>query len=138
MENLPQISLEMLEKQMLEMEQVEFPIEHFFMPGVYIRQMKGLKGHFAIGHKHKTEHTNIIIEGSLMVFDGQESYRIDAPYIFKGHPGRKAAYFFEDTIWLNIHVTNETNIDKLEEMLIEKSEEWELYHDKVEEMTWHG
>lgn len=127
-----------LESNMLELPQVEFPVEHFFMPGIYIRQMTGFKGHFAIGHEHLTEHTNIIIKGSLMVYDGKESYRIDAPYIFKGNPGRKAAFFLEDTIWLNIHVTDETDLDKLEKIHIKKSDSFIEHENKERIESCHG
>lgn len=123
-------AIDNIEKLMLEMPQVDFPIEHFFMPGIYIRQMKGLKDHFAVGHEHLTEHTNIILTGRLLIFDGQESYEIIAPYIFKGHPGRKAAYFLEDTIWINIHVTDETDLEKLEKQFIKKSESFTKYEEK--------
>lgn len=124
------VDIEAIEKQMLGMPQVEFPIEHFFMPGIYIRQMTGLRGTFAIGHEHLTEHTNIIIKGSFIVFDGKESYEVKAPYIFKGYPGRKAAFFQEDTIWLNIHVTDETDLEKIEKQFIKKSESFIEHENK--------
>lgn len=124
------IDIEAIEKKMLEMPQVEFQIEHFFMPGIYIRQMIGLRGTFALGHEHLTEHTNIVIQGSFIVFDGKESYEVKAPYIFKGYPGRKAAFFQEDTIWINIHVTDETDIEKIEQQFIKKSESFLKYDRK--------
>lgn len=129
--------IEAIEKEMLELPQVEFPIEHFFGPGLYIRQMTGLKGTFAIGHEHLTEHVNIIVKGSFIVLNGEDSFKIDAPYIFNSGPGRKAAYFLEDTIWLNIHITDEKDIDKIEKQFIRKSETF-LDNEKKENISWHG
>jgi hypothetical protein len=116
-----------IEKRMLDLPEnlkVDFPVEHFFGPQLYIRQMLGLKGHFAIGHEHLTEHVNIILTGSLIVFNGDSSFQINAPYMFNSPPGRKAAFFLEDTIWLNIHITDETDIDKIEDIFIKKSDAW--------------
>jgi hypothetical protein len=44
--------------------------------------------------------------------------------MFNSPPGRKAAFFLEDTIWLNIHITDETDIDKIEDIFIKKSDAW--------------
>lgn len=111
------------EKELLKHEQVNCPVFHRFGPGVYMRETHFPKGTLAIGHSHKHEHTNIILKGRLVIIhpDGTTTECV-APTVFKGYPGRKAAYFFEDTVWMNIHPTEETDIEKLEEIFIEKSD----------------
>jgi hypothetical protein len=111
------------EKELLKLEQVDCPVFNRFGPGVYMRETHFPKGTVAIGHAHKFEHTNIILKGRLAVIhpDGSTT-EYSAPCVFPGNPGRKAAYFFEETVWMNIHPTEETDLEKLEEILIEKSE----------------
>ena len=38
---------------------------------------------------------------------------------FIGEPGQKVGYVIEDTVWQNIYATDETDIDRLEEMFME-------------------
>jgi hypothetical protein len=118
-----QMPIDEAEKVMLAQEQVECPVFNHFGPGVYMRETHFPKGTIAIGHAHKFAHTNVILKGRLAVIhpDGTAT-EYKAPAIFPGTPGRKAAYFFEDTAWMNIHATEETDMEKLEEIFIEKSE----------------
>jgi hypothetical protein len=47
---------------------------------------------------------------------------LQAPMVFVGQPGRKVGYTREEVVWLNVFQTDETDIDKLEAMLFDKSE----------------
>jgi hypothetical protein len=44
-----------LENACKNLEQIDFPVEHTFADGVYIRTMKGIKGTFAIGKRHRQQ-----------------------------------------------------------------------------------
>jgi hypothetical protein len=77
-----------------------------------------------MGHAHKCEHTNIMLKGKMAVIVNDEAKVIEGPCIFIGQPGRKFAYIIEDTIFQNIYATTETDIEKLEDMFVEKSEDW--------------
>ena len=45
------------------------PIQHFFMDGVYIREMTMFKGTVVIGAIHKTLHMCFLLKGHLTVAD---------------------------------------------------------------------
>jgi hypothetical protein len=113
------------EKYLLRYDQAPCPVFHHFSPGLYIREVNLPAGIFAVGHRQKTEHLNIFIKGRLsMINENGEVVEMQAPMIFTGKPGRKMGYIYEDVVWLNIYHTNETDVRKLEEMFIDKSEAW--------------
>lgn len=101
------------------LEQVECPVEHEFADGVYSRKMFVPSGSFVIGKMHRHSTYNILLQGSCTVFDGNETKDISAPFTFTSEPMvKKMAIFHEDSIWINIHPTTETDIDKIEEIFI--------------------
>lgn len=59
-----------------------------------------------------------------MLNDDGTTTELVAPIIFTSKPGRKVGYIVEDMVWLNIYPTNETDIDKLEETFLTKSDTW--------------
>lgn len=102
--------------------QVECPTEHFFGGGVYTRHTTMPAGTFAIGKRHKNEVTNILLKGriSVLMDDSPDIVEITAPAIFISKAGvRKAAYFHEDTVWLNLHPTELTDVEEIEKQVIE-------------------
>ncbi len=107
---------------MLTQPQAPCNVRHRFGPGLYIREVTLLADTYAIGHYQKTEHMNVMLSGSvtLVLEDGTREYMV-APQSFVAPPGRKVGYVHEDMIWLNIYATNETDIDKLEAIYLEKS-----------------
>jgi len=112
-----------LEKEMLDMPQVECPVTHHFGPGVYIREAKFPAKSFVLGHSHKQSTLNTLVKGSLIIVNDDGSHtKLTAPYTFVSKPGRKAAYIVDDVVFHNIFATEETDIDKLEEMFADKSE----------------
>jgi hypothetical protein len=117
--------LDGIESMMLTAEQVACPTQHHFGPGIYIRESFLPAGTYVMGHAHKCEHTNIMLKGKMAVIVNGEAKVIEGPCIFIGQPGRKFAYIIEDTIFQNIYATTETDIEKLEDMFVEKSEDWQ-------------
>jgi quercetin dioxygenase-like cupin family protein len=114
--------IEQVEADLLNMPQVEPNIIHRFGPGIYIREMSVPAGTMFIGHAHKYPHTNILLAGSVVVQINGDMQTIHAPSIFVAAPGRKLAYVIADCVWQNIYATEETDIEKLEVMLVDKSE----------------
>jgi hypothetical protein len=115
-----------LEVELLKHEQVNCPVQHHFSPGLYIREVFLPAGTVAIGHMQKTEHLNIFLKGRVSIVN--ENGGIDdlkAPMLFTGKPGRKCGYIHEDVVWLNIYPTEETDIETLESMFLDKSDNWE-------------
>lgn len=117
--------LQLVEKKMLELDQVECNVVHRFSPGIYIREVTVPAGTFAIGHHQNFEHTNIFLKGRVTVLqeDGTTSELV-APMIFTGKPGRKIGYIHEDMVWLNVYATDETDIETLESIFLTKSDSW--------------
>lgn len=127
-----------LERMMLEsaLDQPEMPITHHFSDGVYVRELFIPKGTMLIGKRHRKETMNILLKGSLSVFVDEDGKivgengkpvvkRIDAPAIFVSPPfSKKMGYAHEDTIFLNIHTTSETDLEKIEDEFIIKEEEY--------------
>lgn len=50
-----------------------------------------------------------------------ELHTVQAPFCYVSPPGRKVGTALEDLVWQNIFATEETNIERLEEMLFDKS-----------------
>jgi hypothetical protein len=47
---------------------------------------------------------------------------LEASTVIKSKPGiKRVGYAHEDTVWITVHPTDETDLDKLEENLIAKS-----------------
>lgn len=116
--------LDGIESMMLTAEQVDCPTQHHFGPGIYIRESFMPAGTYVMGHAHKCEHMNVMLKGKMAVIVNGEAKVIEGPCIFIGQPGRKFAYIIEDTLFQNIYATTETDIEKLEDMFVEKSEDW--------------
>jgi hypothetical protein len=115
--------IEELEKQLLPLQQVEVPLEHMFAPGVYARQVEMPADTFIIGHQHNTEHFNIILTGRASVMMDGVVHEVKAPAILKSGIGvRKILYIHETMRWITIHPTHETDVQRLEDMLVVKSD----------------
>lgn len=109
-----------LESELNNLPQRECPVWNHFAPGLYARQMFIPAGTVLTGAVHKTEHL-CIVSGDIDVTtdDGMLHIR-DLQHIFVSKPGTKRAGFTrEDTLWTTVHVTDETDLDKLVEELVE-------------------
>jgi len=116
-----QLNITELEKECLKLEQVSCPVIHEFADGVYVRKTMMPAGTFAIGKRHKYRTYNILLRGKITVFMGEHLpvCEIIAPCTFISDAGvKKMAFFHEDTEWLNVHPTNETDIEKIENAFI--------------------
>lgn len=117
--------------------------EHFFQEGIYIRKMLGVANHIFVGAEHKESHTNIVVSGSFdLVVNGKDPIRVVAPAIFTSEAGdQKTAYFYEDTVWLNImsNPDNEQDLEILDERyVIEDTKEIKQIINRLEKMAEGG
>lgn len=116
--------VERLEDVLSKYPQAECPTRHHFAPGVYMREMTIPKDVTATGAVHKTEHLTVVVGHCVLTTD-------EGPREFMGYhvihskPGAKRAiYAIEETIVTTVHPTEETDLDKLCELLTEsKSDE---------------
>jgi len=119
------LPIDLLEKKMLEFDQVDCPVIHRFGPGIYIREVTIPAGSIAIGHYQKCGHVNVFLKGKItMLNDDGSTIDLEAPMIFNGKPGRKCGYIHEDVVWLNIYSTDETDVEILENTYLDKSQSW--------------
>lgn len=127
--------IDTLEKEMLKLPQAEWTVNNHFGPGVYVREMVVPAGTIIVGHEHKHSHLNIMLKGRMKLLNQDGTYSdLVAPFMFVAGPGRKAAYCVEEVVWLNIHpnIENETDVEKLEDYWIVKSEAWkETYENRL-------
>jgi len=108
-----------LESELLKMEQPEIVVNHYFSDGMYAREMIMQKGLLITGKIHKKEHFCVISKGIVNVVSEEKTERIEAPAIYSSLPGTKRAiYAHEDSVWTTFHATNETDIEKIEEMFV--------------------
>lgn len=112
-----------LEVAMRELPQFEEELFHYFCHGVYARQMNVPKGTVLVGKKHKRNCINFIMSGEVEVVSAEGKQRIKAPEIFVSPAGTKRAMVaIEDLVWVTVHASEETDLDKLEAELIEAEE----------------
>lgn len=120
--DIPQI--DGLVKEFLKEEQVECPVTHNFAPDIYVREIFMPAGTVVIGHKHLTEHFNVILKGKCRVIIGDAIEELTAPFTFVSAAGaQKIVNVLEDCIWQTIHsnTDNERDIDTLEDKYVDKS-----------------
>lgn len=112
-------SVQRLEDAIAQMPPAECGLRHHFAPGVYLREMTVPAGVVATGAVHKTEHLTIIVGHCFLTTD-------EGVQEFQGHctirskPGvKRAIVAITETILTTVHVTTETDLDKLCELLTE-------------------
>jgi hypothetical protein len=113
------IGLKKFEEVIKDLDQVECPLLHDFAPGIYLRRILMPKGAYIIGKTHKTKHFNIILSGEANVMIDGVIQNIKAPCVFTSNPGiKKALFIIKEMIWATVHPTDETDIEKLEELFV--------------------
>lgn len=114
------MTVEALQKAMLEQPQVKVETNHAFMNGIYARQIIIPAGVVIVGAKHKTEHPYLISKGKCYIINNGKREYFEAPYNGITKPGSKRAiYAIEDTVFTTFHPTEETDIKKIESEIIE-------------------
>lgn len=104
--------------------QVDLPVKHHFSQGVYARELFIPKGTTLVGKIHKYQQLNIMPQGDMSVLVGDEIKRVVAPFIVVSPPGTKrVAFAHEDTVWITVHGTDETDLDVIEHKFIAQSEQ---------------
>lgn len=110
-----------LEAAILEAPQLDIPLAHRFLPGIYVREAECIPaGTIFTSRIHKSEHLCFIVSGELTLATEAGSERIVGPCFIHAMPGTKrAAVTHTDVHWINVHPNpeNETDITKVEDML---------------------
>ena len=93
---------------------------HTYGPGFYARTLTLKEGEPLTGKIHATEHIFILSKGELLVATEDGKQHLKAPFQMVCRPGlKRAGYALTDVVVTNIHITEETDLVKLEAALIE-------------------
>lgn len=137
--------IEQVEAAMLEHQQADCPVTHYFGPAnpetgmrIVIREVFLPAGIVAIGHMQKKRHFNQMLTGKVAMVDDGEVREVVAPLRFNGEPGRKIGYVIEDTLWQNIYSTTASTVEELEEEFLEKSDTWKAYQARFDAIRRQG
>jgi len=90
------------------------PLIHTFGDGCYIREIFMPKGQILITKIHKIKHPFFIMSGDISIMTEHGIERIKAPFNGITNVGTKRIiYTHEDTVFITVHVTTETDVDKI-------------------------
>lgn len=107
-----------IEETIKQLPQIDPPLEHGFAPGVYARKMFIKAGVALTGKIHKYAHWNVLLRGRIVIVTEKGTKELVAPAMFVSPAGTKrAGYALEDTEWVTIHPTEETDIDTIEKQI---------------------
>jgi hypothetical protein len=113
------MSIEKLKSKILEFQQTEVPTEHLFCDGVYVRTMTCVAETLVVGKVHKRDHVIMLLSGRVTVSDENGPRELVAPTIMKCEAGTQRALFFhEPSVWVNVHRTDQTDIEAVEDELV--------------------
>jgi len=116
------------------------PVTHEYGDGCYIRTIFMPKGMLLTSKIHKVLHPYFVMKGKCTVFTENGKEEIEAPFRGMTKPGTKRLiHVLEDCIWSTVHVTKETELDKIEEEIIAKTfDECLPLQDEKEKLLCHG
>lgn len=116
-----------LEEMLRGFPQLPEQLTHHFADGVYARELHIPKDAVIVGKIHRHAHLNFLMKGDISVLTEHGIKRIQAPAVITSAPGiKRAGYAHEETIWITVHATEETDLEKIEDQVICKSfEEFE-------------
>src|SRR5580765_3612102 len=93
---------------------------HHFADGMYCRVLPRPKGAVIVGKVHKREHLYICAKGSVEVRSETGVFTLHAGDVVVSKPGTKRAVLaLEDSVCLTVHRTDSTDLETIEEELIE-------------------
>ena len=98
--------------------QVECPVTHEFADGLYTRRLFIPAGTLVIGKVHTRQTMNICAMGDISILTTKGAKRFKAGDVVVSAPGiQKVGYAHEDTVWVNVWATHETDVNRLEALL---------------------
>lgn len=116
----PADSVRRLEAFMREMPQTELETRHYFVGGMYGREMIMPAGTCLVGKLHKKDHFFLLTKGKVRVVNEDGAHDIEAPFVLCSKAGTKRAIFaIVDSVGMNVHRTDLTDVDLVEAEQIE-------------------
>ncbi len=88
---------------------------------MYVREIFAPAGKLIVTKIHKKAHPYFVLKGKVSVLTEDGPVLIEAPYYGITPAGTKRVCFIhEDTLWVTVHVTEHTDLEKIEEDVIAK------------------
>jgi hypothetical protein len=120
---------------------VDCPLIHRFTPNMYIREIFMPAGSLITSKIHITEHPFTISKGKVSVsIDGNGWEILEAPFTGITKIGtRRVLYIEEDCVWTTYHFNEDncTDVEKIEDRILDKYVNKLLVKPEKEEITWH-
>lgn len=118
-----------------DLQSVQCPVRNHFAPGVYGREMFHHAGTVIVGKIHKHQNMLVMLQGEAVLVDASGRRTVRAPQVWITPPGvQRAAIAITDCIWMSVHGTHETDLEKIEaEFIAQDALEYEqflLQHNK--------
>lgn len=105
--------IEQMEDALIQMPQVDIPVESLFVNGMYARKILIPKDTILTGRVHLADYVDIMLCGDITVATPEGVKRFTGFNIFEGKKGRKrAGYAHEDTHWVTVHRTEIKDADE--------------------------
>lgn len=118
--NVTREQVDRLQEAVAAVPQIELQTQHDFCPGFYARSILIPAGTVLVGKVHATEHIFMVTQGDISITTDEGVMRVQAPFQAICKAGMKRAGFAHtDTVCVNIHITTETDLTKLEAALID-------------------
>jgi hypothetical protein len=107
-----------LQAALMDMPQAEAPVQHHFTDHAYARELFVPAGMMLVGKMHATRHL-LVVTGDCTIINGEHRQRITGTRVLHTEPGTKRAIFTHaDTTLITFHVTEETDLEKIEDAII--------------------
>lgn len=102
---------------------VDQPLEHLFLPGLYVRKILNPKGSLIVTERHKTRHPFVLLSGHLAAWSpGGEVQEVVAPHLGVTEPGtERVIYAREDSVFVTFHPNpgDGEDLDVIRERVVE-------------------
>jgi hypothetical protein len=98
-----------------ETEKREMHVEHVFVDGMYARKLHIRAGTLLVGKVHRKACLNFVERGDIAVLTEHGSTRVKAGAMAASPAGTiKVGYAYEDTVFVNVFRTDETDVERIE------------------------
>ena len=100
---------------------MEVLIHHHFSAGVYAKETRIPAGYLCVQHKHKFDHLSVLATGSVELKVDDKVLVVHAPACLTIVAGKvHSIRAITDVMWYCIHATDCTDIESVDEVLIEE------------------
>jgi quercetin dioxygenase-like cupin family protein len=98
-----------------------YSIHHHFSDGLYAKETLFKKDSVIVQHKHKYDHLGILAKGKVIVSIDNKNFIVEAPFCLNIKKNKNHGIIaLEDCVWYCVHATDETDKDKIDQVLIKE------------------